>query len=268
MVVDAAEAILGTEACADTTFVEIGAEPSRHLLGDVEHRFADVRVLRLGDSIKIPNRAVVFANELLDAQPFHRLRFSNHRWHELGVRLVDKNDSLEEVVLPDPTPEIAGILGRLPEAMPEGYSLDLPLPAENLLSEIVTLPWQGLLLIFDYGKSWDALLEAYPQGTARTYSRHQTGKNLLDRPGEQDITCHLCWDRLMSVLEEHGFMSSCCDAQERFFMTHAQRMIKSIVTQKNKSFTPERQKLLQLLHPIHMGLKFQVLWGVRSVQTN
>ena len=264
LVVDATEEILGAEACAASTFVEIGAEPNNELLEEIEHPFADKRVLRLGDALKIPNRAVVFANELLDAQPFHRLCYKNHRWHELGVSLTDENDRLEEIILPDPTPEIAEVLEQLPKSMPEGYCLDLSLPAEALLAQIVSLPWEGLLLIFDYGKSLHELLESYPQGTARTYYRQEIGNNLLERPGEQDITCHLCWDRLRSVLGEHRFTPHYCDPQERFFMRHSHRMVKSIVTQKNESFDTERLKLLQLLSPTHMGFKFQVLWARRQ----
>ena len=80
------------------------------------------------------------------------------RWHELGVSLADENDRLKEIILPDPTPEIAEVLDQLPQSMPEGYCLDLTLPAEDLLAQIVALPWEGLLLIFDYGKSLHELL--------------------------------------------------------------------------------------------------------------
>ena len=271
LVVAAIRRLLGKDVCERSTFVEIGAEPGQGLLDGLEHPFAAVHVLRRDDPMEIPAHAVVFANELLDAQPFHRLRVQSGHWQELGVRLKPQSvgGTLEEAPLPQPTPEAATVISELPSTLPEGYCLDLPLPAETFLAGIVTLPWKGLWLTFDYGTSLNELLTAHPHGTGRTYRRHRLGKSLLEHPGESDITCHLCWDRLTAVLKQNpscSISSIGCEPQERFFMAYAREAIEPIVTSTTAAqpFTPEAQTLKQLLHPGHMGLKFQAFWAIRQ----
>ena len=271
LVVAAVKQLLGVETCARSTFVEIGAEPEHSLLDGVEHPFAAVCVLRRGDPLAIPKQAVVFANELLDAQPFHRLCFYSGRWRERGVRINPDpvEAALEDALLPRLTPEVEAILDELPSHLPEGCCLDLPLPAEALLEDIVASPWEGLWLTFDYGKSLNQLLATHPHGTARTYRRHRVSDELLKYPGESDITCHLCWDRLKAVLLERsiGFVETAlgCEAQERFFMAYACETIEAIMAQGAlQPFVPEVQILKQLLHPSQMGRRFQAFWGLRQ----
>ena len=83
---------------------------------------------------------------------------------------------------------------RLPSTAPEGYRIDMPLAAADLAERIAALPWSGLFLAFDYGKSWRELAGDTPAGTVRAYSRHRQSNALLAQPGEQDLTCHVCWD--------------------------------------------------------------------------
>ena len=40
---------------------------------------------------------------------------------------------------------------------------------------------------------WADLIGDRPAGTARAYYRHEATRDLLARPGEQDLTCHVCW---------------------------------------------------------------------------
>ena len=270
LVIEAAATLLGAHECARCTFVEIGVEPDQSLLKeDGASPFATGISLGVRDTLKLPERAIVFANELFDAQPFHRLRFGERGWEEWGVYLSEDPLRLEEIPLPAPTEAIAAVikeLKELPTALPQGYQLDLPLWAEHLLGQIAALPWQGLFYTIDYGTSWDELLTVYPQGTARTYHRHRIGKDLLKHPGKRDITCHLCWDRLKAILKKHDFLPLGCERQERFFMNHARSTIRSLMSAAPRQWSPERSTLQQLLHPAHMGLKFQVLWGIRRSQ--
>jgi Uncharacterized conserved protein len=76
LVVTAAEDLLPDGVAGASTFIEIAAEPERSLLGSLDtHPFAADRVLRLGDAIEAKGSVVLFANEWLDALPFHRLIF-------------------------------------------------------------------------------------------------------------------------------------------------------------------------------------------------
>lgn len=248
----AAKTILG-DTFDSYTFVEIGAEPRCGVTQGITYR--------LGDTLKIPPKAIVFANELLDAQPFHRFIFKEDRWQELGVCISGM--CLEETLLESPTPELEALASALPNNMPEDYQLDISLAAETLLASLLGQPWTGLCLFFDYGKTWQELLSTSPAGTARAYHKHTLSNKLLEHPGEQDLTAHVCWDRCLSILNQKGFVQARCDTQEAFFVHHAQSALRAIVEQGQNGFSEQLQTLKELLHPGHMGQKFQVMWGVR-----
>ncbi|MEM9226493.1 MAG: SAM-dependent methyltransferase, partial [Verrucomicrobiota bacterium] len=192
----------------DYALVELGAEPEGGALQRVAADFESYHAIGHRDKLQVPPKAVVFANELLDALPFHRLRYTGGRWRELGVEI--QHGSLKEVTLDDISKDAAEFAAALPVTR-EGYQLDLSLDAEKILQAIISQLDAGLVIFFDYGKSWAELTENTPAGTARAYYRHEASRDLLARPGEQDLTCHVCWDRLESVLLQSG----CKDIQTR-----------------------------------------------------
>lgn len=256
LVVAACRTLLRPHELRDFTFVEIGAEPSGGVLATVASPFAALRTLRVGDPLALAGRCVVFSNELFDAQPFRRFRFRDGAWRELAVAL--RGDALHEIELPSAPPP-----DSFPPAAPEGYVIDAPLAAAALLEQIAAQPWSGLFLACDYGKSWRELAEACPAGTARAYHRHTQSNDLLARPGEQDLTCHVCWDWLAAALTRHGFTSPAVASQETFFIRHATDYIAAVSTADAAQFSPRKLSLLQLLHGAHLGQKFQVLHAVR-----
>ncbi|MFP4069700.1 MAG: SAM-dependent methyltransferase [Opitutales bacterium] len=263
LVATAAEDLLGPDLAAASQFIEIAAEPEASLLGQIEeHPFADSQVIRQSEPITAVGRVVIFANEWLDALPFHRIVYRDGRWRERGVRL-DASGKPIETLLDEWTAPVAGIAGRLPADSREGYEIDLPLDAETALSGLLDQDWTGLLLLFDYGKRWQQLVESCPAGTARSYYRHTQGVDLLARPGEQDITCDICWDPLEERLRTLGFDPVRQETQESFFVRHAGRAAEAIVRESAGQFSTVRQTLMELLHPAHMGRRFQVLWGRR-----
>src|SRR5690606_17605683 len=96
LVVEAATQLLGSRDRSEFHFVEIGAEPSGGILPD-DHPFRSERLFRRGESLNIPDPAIVFSNELFDAQPFHRLVYQQGTWREIGV---DWKEKCVEAVLP------------------------------------------------------------------------------------------------------------------------------------------------------------------------
>ncbi|HEV8074032.1 MAG TPA: SAM-dependent methyltransferase, partial [Opitutaceae bacterium] len=235
----------------DFTFVEIGAESESGILANTPHPFGATKGFRLGDPLELKGRCVVFSNELFDAQPFHRFVFRRGAWRELGVALRD--DVFIEVELPEATS------APLPVTAPEGYRIDAPVEAAALAGQIAAQPWSGLFLAFDYGKTWSELAEATPAGTARAYFRHAQSNDLLARPGEQDLTCHVCWDWLADALACHGFSAPPVESQESFFVHHAADFLAQATAAEAGRFSEKKLSLLQLLHPSHLGQKFQAL---------
>jgi SAM-dependent MidA family methyltransferase len=284
LVVESCVALLDQRLPRDHTFVEIGAEspapgnaggfdsfpggpggvlaPTGSGQAGVTHPFAAAATISLGQPLHLPPRAVVFSNELFDAQPCHRLVREAGHWRESGVGLRD--DALEEVLLPDLTPEVQAVHDRLPAAAPDGYRIDLPLAAAQLAARIAAQPWAGLFVAFDYGKSWRELSEDTPAGTVRAYFRHRQSNDLLARPGEQDLTCHVCWDWLGEALTVHGFAAPMLESQEAFFVHHAAPALSRLTAAEAGRFSGRKLGVMQLLHPGNMGRKFQVLWARRD----
>ena len=258
LVANACVSLLGGDRPEDFTFVEIGAESASGILEGIEHPFGAARTVRLGEPLAISGRCVVFSNELFDAQPFHRFVFREGSWRELGVRL--RGGLLTEVELPATPPSSVSF----PAMGAAGYLIDAPFAAAALTEQIASQPWTGLFVAFDYGKTWRELTEACPAGTARAYYRHVQSNQLLARPGEQDLTCHVCWDWLSATLGRHGFVSPTVDSQEAFFVTHAASYIAATMAAEAARFSRKKLSLLQLLHPSHLGQKFQVLHASRS----
>tara|TARA_B110000208_G_scaffold89454_1_gene112744 strand:+ start:1848 stop:2843 length:996 start_codon:yes stop_codon:yes gene_type:complete len=264
LVITAAHDLLGETTATQSTFIEIAAEPGAELLSRIEsHPFADSHVIRQGDAISADGSVVIFANEWLDALPFHRLIFRDGQWYERGVCL-NAEHALEDVLLDHFTPEVAAIQNRLPAQALEGYELDLPLQAEAAIADLLAQDWTGILLLFDYGKTWSALSSDCPAGTARTYYQHTQANDLLDQPGKKDITCDVCWDPLADLLSKKGLQSVTLETQESFLVQRAQRAAESIVSDTAGMFSPDRQTLMELIHPAHMGRRFQVLWALRG----
>lgn len=238
------------------TFVEIGAEPGKSVLDNLDHGFAKTRCLRLGTPIELQGPCVVFSNELFDAQPCRRLVFTSGQWHERLVKI--DGESLSDVIGP-----VVNDLW-LPASADEGYSLDAPQAAASLAATIADQPWHGLFMACDYGKSWPELAGHTPGGTVRAYHRHRQSNDLLANPGEQDLTCHVCWDWIQQVLRERGFAETSLQSQESFFIHHAGSYISAASSADAAKLSNRKLALLQLLHPSHLGQKFQVLHGWRS----
>jgi SAM-dependent MidA family methyltransferase len=260
----ACRSLLGVEKLTDFTFVELGAEPGGGILADATHTFGATRTIRIGEATTLSGRCVVFSNELFDAQPFRRFQFLSGVWREIGVQLRD--GELRESVLDSLASSASRGSVALPSALPsaaaEGYRIDLPLASVTLAEQIAAQPWTGLFVAFDYGKPWRELITAAPAGTARAYFQHQQSNDLLARPGQQDLTCHVCWDWLADALAQGGFAKPQVETQEAFLIRRAADFMSATVAAEAAQLSQRKLGLLQLLH--HLGQKFQVLWALRQ----
>lgn len=256
LVTAACVSLLGGEAAArDCIFVEIGAEPDGGVLTGVTHPFAATRTVRIGEPLALDGLCVVFSNELFDAQPLRRFVRRGPAWRELGVSL--REGALHEVEL--------GAVAEpwLPSEAAEGYVFDAPKAAAELATSIAAQPWTGLFVAFDYGKSFAELATATPAGTTRAYHQHKQSNDLLARPGEQDLTGHVCWDWLADALTAGGFTGATVESQEAFFIHHAGAFLAHAMAAEAARLSQRKLALMQLLHPSNMGQKFQVLHARR-----
>lgn len=245
----------------EVEFVEVGSEPSGSVItGELLDNFAAVRTIRYGEDFVVGERpCILFSNELFDAQPFRRLHFRNQIWFEGFVDL--DAEQLVERLMPIQDHEQL----PFPPYTPAGdYTLDWPERASTLCTQLAGEHWQGLWLCMDYGLDRETLLHERPQGTARSYRKHRQSNALLEDPGECDLTCHICWSDIEETLQANGFGQIRRQSQESFFMHHSMPLIQKILTDNAGEFSRDRQSLKELLHPQHLGGRFQALSAVRT----
>lgn len=237
--------------------VEIGAEPGAGVFDGVAHAFAAVRSVRRGEPWRPPEPGgAVFANEVLDAQPFRRVVRRGGVWREVEVAEADGR-----------LVEVDGAEARVPVALPEaseGTALDLPLAAADVAAGWAAGTWPGVLLLADYGVRWDDLC-ANPRSTARGYRGHRQVADLLDSPGAMDLTCHVCWDWVERAVRAAGWDRVRVVSQEAFLVREGAPELEAFVAGEVaplERFRRARQ-VQELLHPGHLGRKFQVLVAQR-----
>jgi SAM-dependent MidA family methyltransferase len=257
LITAAALDLLGGHPPGDFSFVEVGTEPAGGVLRGLESPFAQARELRLGEPLVMAGPTILFANELFDAQPFRRYLRTAAGWTESYV--TASAGRLDEHYLPVEDP--AG----LPDHLPPNYQLDLSDAARDLARQLTAGTWPGLCLFFDYGRSREELFTHFPQGTARAYRRHQLSSNLLAHPGDQDLTCHVCWDDIGDTLAQAGFIVSPVQSQEAFLVHHAGSRLAEILAREGGRFSPVKQAVMQLIHPGNLGQKFQVMVARRGL---
>ena len=150
---------------------------------------ADLRALA-------PLRGLIVANELLDAQPVHRLRWMGTAWQELyvaleGDRFVDLPAAPQNATLLEPLATLDPRQGQIVEVCPS---------LGPLLRDLATALHEGLLLLFDYGDRRDRLYAPWRhQGTLMSFYRHTPGDDPYQRVGEQDLTCHVDIDAVQQA---------------------------------------------------------------------
>lgn len=226
--------------------------------------------VRWFDSLKaVPStgvHGVIFANELLDAFPVHRLGWdaTARCWFEWGVgweaehfvwRRMEPTEAwtncLEETGFQLPT--------ELRAALLDGFILEVAPGAATWWRQAATVLRSGKLLTLDYGLTAEEFLT--PQrasGTLRAYSCHQASTDLLASPGEQDLTAHINFTQLQRAGEAAGLTTMELSPQSRFLTRIAEQVWRD--PSASDAWTPAEVRQFQtLIHPEHLGRPFRVL---------
>ena len=134
---------------------------------------------------------VVLANELLDNLPFRRLRGTDDGTRELVIEL--DGDRLVER-LEEPPPGHAELAIGTESILHEG--------AAALVAELAArLARPGYGLLIDYGGAGET------GGPPHGYRAHRPVEDLLDRPGETDITSGVDFSAIGRIAEDAGLIA-------------------------------------------------------------
>ena len=207
---------------------------------------------------------VGISNELLDSMPVHRVGWSAEErdWFEWSVTQgatgfewtrAPLNQSLRDSIIQlyfggEKVPDSLGDL------LPDGFTLDYSPGAERWWTSAARVLRDGRLVMFDYGMEVGELIRPERlNGTVRAYANHRVTDNILDHPGEQDLTAHVNLTQLIRAGEAAGLATETLTYQARF--------LSSVLAATDPSqLTPAIVRQIQtLIHPDHLGAAFRVL---------
>jgi SAM-dependent MidA family methyltransferase len=218
-------------------------------------------------AVKRDATTIIFSNEFLDAMPVHRLAWNAARpqWREGFVKIQDKAFAWE---WQDSPVELTAYLPKVPwalaEVMPDGFILEVCPAAMDWWRSAAASLKRGKLMTIDYGFSaGEPFQPERAQGTLRTYARHHVGGDVLNNPGEEDLTAHVNFAALIQTGEAAGLQTEGLVRQSKFLTD-----IFAQTRSHPASFGPWDEKQTRqfktLAHPEHLGHTFQVLVQTRQ----
>jgi len=179
--------------------VEIG--PGRREMAEF---FSDWRYVAVetGDRMPAGIRGVVFANEFFDALPVDVAvkRGSGYRQLRVGFR----HGRFRWVESEPVDPPVAEYLERYAAAAPDGATVEVNLEALRWIDAIAEHLEQGYALVIDYGYTAPEIVR-FPGGTLMSYRRHRALEDVLENPGDRDITAHVCFTAIEDHAAARGF---------------------------------------------------------------
>lgn len=172
-----------------------------------------------------PITGVAIANEVADALPVHRLIWNGAGFDELWVTLASSGQ-LAEIVGPLSPPvqalDIAAYLERQeidPATWPSGARIEVSPALSGWTTALAHGIARGYAFIIDYGYPAPELYRDHRLGgTLRGYSGHTVTDDPLIRVGNQDLTAHVDFTRLIEAAREAGMTRAGLTTQADFLV--------------------------------------------------
>lgn len=173
----------------------------------------------LSDTYAPFESGVLFANELLDAFPVHRVTVEGGRLRELFIA-TDEAGNFVWTTGELSTPDIVGYLRRLDLELAEGQLAEVNLQAIEWLKRAANAFNPGYLVLVDYGAEAAELYDKSlrPRGSLRAFGRHRFIEDALSEPGEYDITTTIDWTSVKRACREAGLEIVSFERQDRFLL--------------------------------------------------
>ncbi|HEX6729911.1 MAG TPA: SAM-dependent methyltransferase [Pyrinomonadaceae bacterium] len=214
------------------------------------------------ESLPVINPGIVFSNELLDAFPVHRLTKRNDELLELYVTL-SPDGRFDWSTGQVSTPELLEFCRRNEIEISEGQIIEVSLEIDDWLSRVSSKLANGYLITVDYGAEATMLYDSARRqhGTLRAYSRHSFVE-ILERPGEHDITSTVNWAQVQSVGAALGLDTIRLERLDKFLLDtglleELERRVGAEVTDVRKLDLSTRAR--EMILPGGLASSFQVL---------
>jgi SAM-dependent MidA family methyltransferase len=144
---------------------------------------------------------MIFSNELFDALPVHVIEMVNGKLFEIMIG-IQNNELIEEKVLLTNS-DILSFLQESRIELRDRQRIEVPLAMEKTLREISQSLLKGIVVTADYGYTLEEWMDPRrARGSLRGYYQHQMIDDVLQHPGEMDITTHIHFDYLIQKGEQ------------------------------------------------------------------
>jgi SAM-dependent MidA family methyltransferase len=250
------------EVFAATTYVidDVGAQLQ------LENKLAS-----FGDRVQFKSLAevepmsagIIFSNELMDAFPVHRVILSNGQLRELYVSVAG-DGGFAWTIGPLSRSALADYLLDAEVTLAEGQVAEINLEASSWLKGAAEKLLRGYLVTVDYGEEAAELYDSVgrPDGTLRSFYRHQLVDDVLSRPGKHDITSTIDWSKLKRAGQEVGLEAIAFQRQDSFLL-HAGLLEELELLKQHVASAVQRVGLSvtarEMILPNGMAASFQVL---------
>jgi SAM-dependent MidA family methyltransferase len=193
-------------------------------------------------------RAVVVANELLDAMPVKLLQRRAGVWHERGVTLDPLSGAFvwaERLTDLRPPCEIAGDHDHVCEIHPQ---------AQAFVRSLAEHWQQGAAFFIDYGfPEAEYYLPQRHMGTVMCHQAHRSDPDPLQAVGEKDITAHVNFSGLALSAQDAGLHVLGYTSQAHFLLNSG------LLEGLDAAPLAEQVMAMKLVNEHEMGELFKVL---------
>jgi SAM-dependent MidA family methyltransferase len=193
---------------------------------------------------------VILSNELFDALPVDVARRVDGAWLQMHVGVSgDKFAWVEGGPLDGEWRGYAERAGAFIED-PDAW-IELPVRMDETLRAMDSRLVCGRVVAIDYGYA-ERELRRFPSGTLMAYRRHVASADVLDNPGEQDITAHVPFTCLMDCASRIGWLDGQLLPLARWLMEECGEQ--ATASAIDAPTEPERLKLRLQLKTILFGM--------------
>ena len=170
-------------------------------------------------TIQSANPGIIFSNELLDAFPVHRVLFQEGRLHEFFVAVGTDGEFNWQLGGPSSERLLRYLeAGRVQLA--EGQIAEINPGIEEWIKGATAKLTRGYCVTVDYGAEAAELFSPrlHPTGTLRSFDRHQITNDVLQNPGEQDVTSSVDWTHVKRIGDDVGLKTLVFESQDQFLI--------------------------------------------------
>lgn len=189
--------------------------------------------------------AIVIANEVLDALPVKRFRYSNGL-KEIAVKIEPDFPEIEI----EPSNELTAAIAQLNIDFAPGYASEICPLLQPWIGAIDNMLSAGLVLLFDYG--FDRATYYHPDRTMGTFIGHYKHRSIhepLKLAPNVDLTAHVDFT---AVAEARGDMDVLAYTSQAHFMLENLQLITQLSKEQQIAAT-------QLINPTEMGELFKLI---------